>query len=51
MARTALRISEPMPAPHWALLERQLLDAITNAYLEVCGAPYRRPALVNNLPG
>ncbi len=31
MARTTLRISEPMPAPHRALLERQLLDAITDA--------------------
>ena len=34
MARTTLRITDSMPAPHWALLERQLLDAITDAYLE-----------------
>ncbi len=34
MACTTLRITDPMPAPHWALLERHLLDAITDAYLE-----------------
>ena len=34
MAPPTLHINEPMPAPHWALLERQLLDAITDAYLE-----------------
>ncbi len=44
-----------MPAPHRALLERHLLDAITDACLEFCDryfdpCGYPRPALVNNLP-